>query len=305
MRALYFPPDRIAEFGMDVCLITGTSTGIGEAAALNFARAGYRVYATMRNLAKSGPLKEAVAAEDLPVTVVQLDVTDQASVDRAVGEVLEAEGKIDVLVNNAGLGAACPVETYPEDEHRALFETNYWGPVRLIQAVLPGMRERGAGAILNVSSIMGRTGGVNQAAYCATKFAIEGLSESLAVELAPLGIRVAIIEPGVIGTPIFDNTPMHYDKSSPYLRTMKQCGLFYRTTMAQATPPGEIGDLMVEAVKSEPPRLRWLHGVADGLAERRAHMTDEDYVSLSSLEGAAYIDRYKELFRIELVPATK
>ena len=103
---------------MDVCLITGTSTGIGEAATLSFARAGYRVYATMRNLAKSGPLKEAAAAEDLPVTVIQLDVTDQDSIAQAVSEVIEAEGRIDVLVNNAGLGAACPVETYPEDEHR-------------------------------------------------------------------------------------------------------------------------------------------------------------------------------------------
>ena len=110
---------------MDVCLITGTSTGIGEAAALSFARAGYRVYATMRNLAKSDALKKAAAAEGLPITVIQLDVTDQASITSAVKDVLDAEGRIDVLVNNAGLGAACPVETYPEDEHRAMFETNY------------------------------------------------------------------------------------------------------------------------------------------------------------------------------------
>jgi len=290
---------------MDVCLITGTSTGIGEAAALSFARAGFRVYATMRNLAKSDTLKNAAAAEDLPVTVVQLDVTDQDSITRAVSEVLEAEGRIDVLVNNAGLGAACPVETYPEDEHRAMFETNYWGPVRLIQAVLPGMRERGSGAILNVSSIMGRTGGVNQATYCASKFAIEGLSESLALELAPLGIRVAIIEPGVIGTPIFENTPLHYDETSPYVRTMQQCGMFYRTAVPQATPPREIGDMMVEAVKSEQPRLRWLHGTADSLAERRAQMSDEDYVSLSSLDGAAYSERYKQLFGLDLSAADK
>lgn len=285
---------------MDVCLITGTSTGIGEAAALSFARAGYRVYATMRNLARGDHLRETAAAEDLPVTLVQLDVTDQASITRAVQEVLDAEGRIDVLINNAGLGAACPVETYPEDEHRALFETNYWGPVRMIQAVLPGMRDRGSGAILNVSSIMGRTGGVNQATYCASKFAIEGLSESLALELAPMGIRVAIIEPGVIGTPIFENTPLHYDETSPYVRTMRQCGLFYQTAIPQATPPSEIGDVMVEAVRSETPRLRWLHGMGEGLSARRAQMSDEDYVALSSLDGPAYTDRYKELFGMEL-----
>lgn len=290
---------------MNVCLITGTSTGIGEAAALSFARAGYRVYATMRNLAKSEPLKQAAAEEDLPVTVIQLDVTDLASISRAVGEVLEAEGRIDVLVNNAGLGAACPVETYPEDEHRAMFETNYWGPVRLIQEVLPAMREQKSGTILNVSSIMGRTGGVNQAAYCASKFAIEGMSESLALELAPLGIRVAIIEPGVIGTPIFDNTPLHYDESSPYVRTMRQCGLFYRTAIPNATPASEIAETMVAAVTSEAPRLRWLHGMADSLAGRRADMSDEDYLSLANLDGAAYAERYKELFGIDLSAALK
>lgn len=290
---------------MDICLITGTSTGIGEAAALSFARAGYRVYATMRNLAKSEPLKQAAAAEDLPVTVIQLDVTDQDSISQGVKQVLDAEGRIDVLVNNAGLGAACPVEIYPEDEHRALFETNYWGPVRLIQAVLPGMRERKSGAILNVSSIMGRTGGVNQAAYCASKFAIEGMSESLAIELAPLGIRVAIIEPGVIGTPIFDNTPLHYDKQSPYLRSMNQCGMFYRTAIPASSPPSEIGDVMVEAVRTDTPRLRWLHGAADELAARRTGMTDEDYVALGALDGPAYVERYKELFGLDLSAALK
>ncbi len=290
---------------MDICLITGTSTGIGQAAALSFARAGYKVYATMRNLAKSEPLIEAAAAEDLPITVLQLDVTDQGSITDGVKQVLDAEGRIDVLVNNAGLGAACPVETYPEDEHRALFETNYFGLVRMIQAVLPGMRERRSGAVLNVSSIMGRTGGVNQAAYCASKFAVEGMSESLALELAPFGIRVAIIEPGVIGTPIFDNTPLHYDESSPYLRSMNQCGMFYRTAVPTSSRPSEIGDVMVQAVQTDKPRLRWLHGVADELALRRTDMSDEDYVALGTLEGPAYVDRYKELFGIDLSAALR
>jgi NAD(P)-dependent dehydrogenase (short-subunit alcohol dehydrogenase family) len=127
---------------MPVTLVTGTSTGIGLATALHFARHGHQVVATMRNLAKAGPLEAAARDGKLPLVVRELDVTRPESIDRAVAETVAQQGPIDVLVNNAGIGGATPLELTPEDEHRAMFEANYWGPIRMIRAVLPSMRER-------------------------------------------------------------------------------------------------------------------------------------------------------------------
>ena len=130
---------------MPVTLVTGTDTGIGFATALHLARHGHRVVATMRNLAKAGPLEEAARAERLPLTVRELDVTREDSIDGAVAATRDAEGAIDVLVNNAGIGGA-PLELTPEPEHRAMFEANYWGPIRMIRAVLPACASVGPGA---------------------------------------------------------------------------------------------------------------------------------------------------------------
>jgi NAD(P)-dependent dehydrogenase (short-subunit alcohol dehydrogenase family) len=141
---------------MQICLITGTSTGIGHATALRLARRGYKVYATMRNTAKGDQLGAAAAAENLNLVIETLDVADNQSMLDCAARIMAAEGRIDILINNAGLSSSSPIETYPEDEHRALFEANYWGPVKLTQAVLPAMRERGSGAIINISSLLGR-----------------------------------------------------------------------------------------------------------------------------------------------------
>ena len=136
---------------MDNAVVTGTSSGIGYAVSLHLARKGYRVFAGMRNLSKAAPLEEAAAAESLPVEVVELDVTSEAST-RAAFAAVENAGPVDVLVNNAGIGGAAPLELTPEEEHRQMFETNYFGAIRCIQAVIPSMRERGRGAIANITS---------------------------------------------------------------------------------------------------------------------------------------------------------
>ena len=282
---------------MDVCVVTGASTGIGRAAALRFARGGYRVVAAMRNPGKAEPFPADRAAR---IRAQVLDVADSGSIAAALEEITAQEGRIDALVNNAGLSNACPAETYPEDEHRALFETNYWGPVRLTQAVLPGMRERGRGAIVNVSSILGRVAAVNQAAYCASKFAIEAFSESLALETAQFGIRVAIVEPGVTATAIFRNTPVHYDRESPYREAMRKGGRFYTSTVPRATPPEEIADAMFEAATTETPKLRWLHGLGAGLVAGRARISDEDYIAMTALDDESYNRRFAELFGVDL-----
>ena len=290
---------------MDNCLITGTSTGIGYAATIHLARNGFRIHATMRDLTKKRSLQETIETEKLPIVMHRLDVTDRSSIDDVVADILDSDGHIDILINNAGLSNACPMEIYPEDEHRLLFETNYWGPVHLTQAVLPSMRAQGRGSIVNVSSILGRVAVVNQAAYCASKFAIEAFSESLALEVAPMGLRVIIIEPGVIATPIFEKTPIHYDKNSPYRQAMRQGGRFYRASIPQATPPEELAGIMLQALTSEQPQLRWLHGYGASLVEQRPNIQDEDYIAMTTLDDETYNTRFKDFFGINLAVSSK
>ena len=284
------------------CLITGTSSGIGYATALRLARGGMHVYATMRNLDKAEPLRDAANKEGLSVSCHALDVTDQSSITEVVSKIGSDNGPIDCLINNAGLSNACPLEIYPEDEHRALFETNYWGPIRLTQAVLPAMRNQKHGAIVNISSILGKVAVVNQAAYCASKFAVEAFSESLALEVAPMGIQVIIIEPGVVATPIFNKTPIHYDKQSPYRQAMRQGGRFYKSSIPRATPAEELAETIWTSLTTEKPRLRWLHGHGDSLVKRRPDVSDEEYVAISSLDDDAYNTRFEELFAMDLKP---
>src|SRR5581483_4260201 len=186
-----------------VTLITGCSTGIGFETALLMAERGYRVYATMRNPdAGAAALQDAAKAAGVRLEIAPLDVTDQRSVDRCVAAILEAEGRVDVLVNNAGLGELRPLELTTDEETRRIFDTNVFGPLRLMRAVLPGMRERRSGTIVNVSSVAGRFGAFGQTLYCGSKHALEAISEGLAIEVRAFGVRVAIIEPGLFNTPI-------------------------------------------------------------------------------------------------------
>ena len=287
---------------MEICLITGTSTGIGRAAALHLARQGYKVYASMRDGAKAGALREQAAAEKLVLIIETLDVSDNQSMLACVDRITAAEGRIDVLINNAGLSSSSPIETYPEAEHRALFEANYWGPVKLTQAVLPGMRERRQGAIINVSSLLGRIAWANQAAYCASKFAIEAFSEALAQEVLPFGIRVAIIEPGVVASAIFDNTPVHYDRASPYKPAMRRNGRFYSVGIATATPAERIAEVIAEALAAKQPKLRYAAGFGSQAIDRRAAMSDQDFVALGNMNDPDYYQALRENLDLDLEP---
>ena len=181
---------------MPVTLITGTSSGLGLASALRFAREGHRVYAGLRNPARGERLLQAIRAEKLPIEIVSIDVTDPMSVQQGVAAVLRSEGHVDILVNNAGTSGAAPLEETPIEEHRQMFETNYWGAIHMMLAVLPTMREQRSGVIVNISSITGRLAIPNQIAYSASKHALEAASEALANEVRSLGIKVRIVEPG-------------------------------------------------------------------------------------------------------------
>ena len=289
---------------MPVTLVTGTSTGIGFATALHFARRGHRVVATMRNRAKAGPLEAAAHEERLPLVVRELDVTRQDSIDRAVADTVAADGPIDVLVNNAGIGGATPLELTPEDEHRAMFEANYWGPIRAIKAVLPSMRERRSGCIVNVTSIAGRVATPNQIAYSASKHALSAASEALAHEVAAFGIRVAIIEPGVIQTAIFENSAAatRFDKTSPYRQIMRRNRKLFAAGFRNPGRAETVAEVIFEAVTTDRPRLRYLVGAdAEGLAAGRARMSDEEWVAMGGeLTDEEYNARFKRHFGIEL-----
>ena len=289
---------------MPVALVTGTSTGIGFATALHLARHRHTVVATMRNLAKAGPLQEAARGEGLPVTIRELDVTRQDSIERAVAATRESEGPVDVLVNNAGIGGATPLELVPEAEHRAMFEANYWGAIRLIQAVLPSMRERRTGVIVNVTSIAGRVATPNQIPYSASKHALAAASEALAHEVAAFGIRVAIIEPGVIMTAIFENSAgaTRYDKASPYRQIMRRNGKFFAAGFRNPGQPETVAATILGAITTDRPRLRYPVGVdAEGMAAGRARITDEEWIAMGGeLSDEEYNARIKRYFGIQL-----
>jgi NAD(P)-dependent dehydrogenase (short-subunit alcohol dehydrogenase family) len=203
---------------MSVVLITGCSSGIGLETALAFARRGDTTYASMRSPGKAGRLLERAGAEGRTVEVLALDVTDDASVRSAVRSIEDRHGAIDVLVNNAGVDDSGPVETLPLERAQALMETNVWGPVRVSRAALPGMRARGGGVIVNISSLAGRVPATPYGGfYAASKHALGALSESMAWELGPFGIRVVCVEPGFFSTEIFSKAwPETTGSSGPY-----------------------------------------------------------------------------------------
>jgi NAD(P)-dependent dehydrogenase (short-subunit alcohol dehydrogenase family) len=286
-----------------VAVVTGTSTGIGYAASLHLARNGFRVFAGMRNLGKADPLRDAASAEGLPLEVVQMDVTDQASVDDAL-EAATSAGIVEVLVNNAGIGGATPLELTPEDEHRAMFETNYFGAIRCIQGVLPDMRERGSGTIVNITSIEGRLAIPNQIPYSATKWALEAVGEALAHEVYRFGVRVVNVEPGVIMTSIFDNSApaTRYDKHSPYKQIMRRNGKMFAAGFRAGTPPEDVAEVILNAINAEDYQLRWPVGDdAFGMIAGRARISDEDWVRMGDeLSDEEYNGRFKDWYGIDL-----
>ncbi len=265
-------------------LITGTSSGIGLATALHFARNGHRVFASLRDPDGSADLQRA-AAGGLPLTLVRLDVTDGASVERGIAEVLGQADHIDALVNNAGIGGSGPVELASLDRARQTFETNYFGAVRMIQAVLPNMRARGSGAIVNITSIAGRIALPTHSHYAASKFALEALSEGLAAEVRPFGIRVAIVEPGVIPTPILSKRPANPPSPAPYETPVRRLMQFFQKQLVQPTPVEAVAAAIEHAITTDTPRLRYLVGEdARALMRGRGRVSDEEWIAGHALE---------------------
>jgi NAD(P)-dependent dehydrogenase (short-subunit alcohol dehydrogenase family) len=288
---------------MKIAVITGTSSGIGLATSLHLAANGYRVFAGMRNLEKAAPLRDAAKKDGLPVEVIELDVTSQPSCDAAFARVMRA-GPVDALINNAGIGGATPLELTPEAEHRTMFDTNYFGAVRCIQAVLPSMRERRAGAIVNITSIAGLIATPNQVAYSASKWALECLGEALAHEVYRFGVRVVNVEPGVIMTSIFENSQgaTRYDKTSPYQPIMRRNGKLFAAGFRDAVQPDTVAKAILESITTPDYRLRWPVGKdAEGLAKGRRQIADEEWVRMGGdVTDQEYNDWYFEHFGVKL-----
>lgn len=288
---------------MNIALVTGTSTGIGLTTSLHLARNGYQVFAGMRNLAKADALEQAASDEALPLDIIQLDICDSQSVTRAFDLVNET-GPVDLLINNAGIGGASPLELTPEAEHKQMFETNYFGAVRCIQAVLPSMRERQSGCIVNITSAVGLQATPNQIAYSASKWALECLGEALAHELYRFGVRVVNVEPGVIMTSIFENSAeqTRYDKTSPYQPIMRRNGKVFAAGFKRAIPPELVAETILEAVTTDNYKLRWPVGPdAEGIMAARQQLPSEEWVRMGAdLSDAEYNSKFEEYFGIVL-----
>ncbi|MGI0046571.1 MAG: SDR family oxidoreductase [Nitrosotalea sp.] len=269
-----------------VAVVTGSSSGIGYETALALARNGFRTYATMRNLEKGKTISDVANREKLSIHTIKLDVTDEKSVNDAIRTIKSDAGRIDVLVNNAGYGLMGSLEDLSMSEIKAQYETNVFGLIRVTQAVLPIMREQKSGIIVNISSIGGKMAFPLSSPYIGTKFAVEGLSESIAYDLEPFGIKVVIIEPGPIKTN-FDTgmivAQKSRDSSSAYYNTMQKLESSLNSFVKNGSPPSKVAEVILDAINAPNPSLRYTVGDAAAmLAQKRKELPDSEFQKLVS-----------------------
>jgi NAD(P)-dependent dehydrogenase (short-subunit alcohol dehydrogenase family) len=264
-----------------VAIVTGSSGGIGLATSLALARNGYLTYATMRNLAKRESIQSVADKQHLPIRVVQLDVTDENSIKSAIQSILSEDGRIDLLVNNAGYALSGAFEEVGIDEIEAQYETNVFGVIRVTQAVLPIMRKQGSGRIINISSGAGRIGYPGGSAYVSSKFALEGLSESMAYEIEQFGIKTVLVEPGFVRTNFGENIAIAkktQDLNSPYSQMMQMMSSIRGKMLENASDADLVAEVVVEAATAKEPSLRYLAGkdVQQMIAAKKS-MSDEEF----------------------------
>jgi NAD(P)-dependent dehydrogenase (short-subunit alcohol dehydrogenase family) len=286
-----------------ISVVTGANSGIGRATAIHLAAQGHTVYGTVRSISKATKLQAMAAEAGVSIELVELDIADDDSVQQGFARILEAtDGVVDVLVNNAGVGGNAVAEECPTSYYLDVMNVNLCGAVRCSQAVLPGMRERRRGAIVNITSIAGRIAALAQTAYVTSKWALEGLSEGMAQELAPFGIRVVIVEPGVTKSAIFAKNIDAPNQSGAYDAAYRRLFQFYAAGMANATDPFEVGAVIHHAVTTDQPQLRYpVSWGGTELIEGRAAMTDHEWVALGAHEDDdAYYDDFKAKFGLEL-----
>jgi NAD(P)-dependent dehydrogenase (short-subunit alcohol dehydrogenase family) len=275
---------------MAVVIVTGCSSGFGERAALTFARQGHTTFATVRAVERAASLVAAAESERLDLHVLRLDVRDAESVDAAVQEVIDREGRIDVCVNNAGIELRGPIEDCADDEVLQQFDTNVFGALRLIRAVLPSMRAQGSGVIVNVSSIAGLVARPFAGLYSASKFALEAISEALHFEQSPIGIRVALVEPGQFETDLGSNaiTAAAFGADSPYRSSSDQFDVAVRRLApdGKPAPPDVVADAIVAVAEDDGASLR--------------HVVGADAELIWSVRRAGDFEQYEQTMRAAL-----
>jgi NAD(P)-dependent dehydrogenase (short-subunit alcohol dehydrogenase family) len=288
-----------------VAVVTGANSGIGRATAIHLAAHGFSVIGTVRTRDRATKLGAMAADRGVEVDLVELDIADDESVRHGFEEILDRAGGVDVLVNNAGVGGNGVVEETTPSDYLDVMNINLCGAVRCSQAVLPGMRERRSGAIVNVTSVAGRVGALAQSPYVASKWALEGTSEGMAQELAPFGIRVVIVEPGVTKSAIFAKSVDFPHATGAYEAPYQRMFQMYATGIANATDPFEVAEVIHHAVTTDEPQLRYVMSWgAEELIRGRERMSDADWVSLGAApDDAAYYARFEELFGLDIRPS--
>jgi NAD(P)-dependent dehydrogenase (short-subunit alcohol dehydrogenase family) len=278
-------------------LVTGASRGIGRATALTLGRAGHKVFATMRSPERAPELGATAAEEGLAITVSAMDVDSDESVRVAVSQILE-HGPLDALVNNAGIERRGSVEELDLAEFRAVMETNYFGALRCIQAVLPSMRIREQGCIVNVTSVAGKIVSSPLGPYAASKYALEAISEALAQEVKPFGIRVAIVEPGIIETDMaIEITRSDGDSVYPHERRM--AGMF-AASLEDPTGPEVVGEQIREIIEGDSWQLRYPVGPdAAGSIGWRTGMSDEEWIDWNAADDDAWYEAVRRDFGLD------
>ena len=287
-----------------VTVVTGANSGIGRATAVLLAARGHRVFATMRTPAKADKLLAMADTAHTSVEVVALDVNDDASVRDGIAAVVAKAGPVDVLVNNAGIGYNSTVEDLDIGRAKDLFETNFWGAIRCTQAVLPSMRERRSGHIVNISSIAGLVSAPAQLAYTSSKWAMECMSEHLAMEAAHYGVRVSIIEPGVTRTAILaknTDTPDNSAYGWLYGRELA----FYAAGLVANVQPEAVAETIWTALTNAEAKLRYkVAWSAEEFSHGRGHLSDEDWVALAGTElDEDYYAGFQAAFGLDIRPA--
>ncbi len=270
-----------------VAVITGSSSGIGFETSLLLARKGFYTYATMRNLNKSQKINDIAQNENLPLKVLQLDVTDDKSVKDAFRQVQDEKARIDVLVNNAGYDVMGAVEDLSIDEFKSQFETNFFGVIRVTKEVIPIMRNQGGGNIINISSVGGRIVIPLNTAYISSKFALEGLSESMRYELEQFGIDVILIEPGVVKTNFFENADVvninttNNNKTSLYSQLTQKLFEGFEPMLksdSSSSLPSDVSEVIYQTIESSNRQVRYLVGKdADSIIKTRQNLSDKEF----------------------------
>jgi NAD(P)-dependent dehydrogenase (short-subunit alcohol dehydrogenase family) len=276
-------------------LITGSSKGIGFETALAFARSGHTVFATMRNPAASPELAEIAASERLPLHIYTMDVDSDSSVSGAIAEIRTKHGAIDILVNNAGIDRAGSIEELPLSEFRVSMETNYFGALRCIQALVAEMRTRRSGCIINVTSIAGLLTNPPLAAYCASKWALEAVSEALAAEMKPFNVRVAIVEPGIIDTAMARR--LGEDHSAAIYPHRARFAAMFAAALRKPVSPTVVAEKILDVAQSATQQLRHLVGPDSApLVNWRRQVSDEEWMEINGADDNVFFTRLKQAF---------